>query len=245
MKLELFDLLDKEPIVIDGVGTLKPPTLREIKKLGDLYNLYVVLLLIHPKDYIKTFNLSNVYLDINTESLTIFDLIEENEDVARQYLSLFSFFFIEEVVFNKIFKYFILRNRDSIVGYIDKNNFEDIRNCIAQLNYLKTEEELKQPKFKGKKARQIAETIAKAKERSKKDNQNILELTLAQKISKYCADNKNGINLLNVFDMTVYQFYNQFIQHNYIKQCDLQNAIYANTVNITDIKTFDPNLWLK
>ena len=45
--------------------------------------------------------------------------------------------------------------------------------------------------------------------------------------------------------MTIYQFYDQWIEDNNIRQINLQDSIYANTVNIADTEKYNTQLWLK
>jgi len=255
MKLRYIDLLSNDPIPLEGVGTLKPPTLRDIKKIYDLYNVYTSFLVVDVEKYLEIMNLKDKYSNEEIETLHIYDLIKQDDKILQLYIDMFSFFFIENVFFDKKNEIFVLwkeviqegkdESKKVVVGYINKDNFDEVRDCIAQLNHLKVDTELDElAKSKNKRVKKILDKIKKG-QASLNKNQPKLNIDLSKMISKYCADNKCGINLLNVFDMTVYQFYDQFIQHRHIREADLYDAIYSNTISYNDIKSYDINFWLK
>lgn len=254
MELEYFDLLDNEPIYIKDVGTLKPPTLRDIKKIYNLYETFIVLTTCNVKNYLQLVGLNDKYNEEEIETLDLYNLIVTNEKMRNLYLTMFSFFICENVTYDDNNKVFIVwkeiydkyteETKYIVVGLINKDNFNNVRSCIAQLNYLSTKN-IQPPKYKNKRAEKIAAKIAKGQSEMSKKSNSDLKLDLPHMISKYCADNKNGINLLNVFDLTVYQFYDQFRQHNHIRQSNLQDAIYSHSVSYSDTKFYDPELWLK
>ena len=61
-------------------------------------------------------------------------------------------------------------------------------------------------------------------------------------IKKYCTHNKVGINILNVWDMTYYQFVTMFKEYGNGRQHDFSDMMAANTFSYkksTDYKAMD------
>lgn len=250
MNLNYFDLLCGEPIYIDGVGHIKSPKLEDIKKIN--YKTYEALcyyMAIDLSMYLKITGLNEKYgllSDKDKKANTLYNLIANNQEYIDAYKIIFDFSIVEDVLFDysdKIFKVYSTEDVNPVVvGYINGSNFDYIRDCLLKLNYLKPIEETV-VKYKNERARKIAEKLAKNK--AKKANENKDLLNLSKMISKFCTTNKTGINILNVWDMTVYQFYDQFSQYNHVRQADTQDMVYANSVNFSDVKLYDSQLWLK
>jgi hypothetical protein len=258
MQIDYFDLLCDEPIYIENVGCIHIPKLLDIKHLGyKNYDLLRGYLSIDLKNFLEIAGLTEEYdklTEERKEKCNLFNLMMNTNEFKEMYQKIYSFFISEDVFFDEDcqayhFIELIEQEEDNdkdevdyrITGIIDETNFEMVRRCLLQVNYLISQTE--EPKYKNDRARKIAEKLAmceKLKKSNKKD-----DLDFPHMISKYCADNNNGINILNVWDMTIYQFYDQFSQHNYIRQINLQDMIYANTVNISDTKSYDTQLWLK
>ena len=104
-------------------------------------------------------------------------------------------------------------------------------------------EKKEEQKYKNETARKWAEKMAKAEEEKQLKREN--NLSIGKMISKYCTANKNGINILNVYELTIYQFLDQFAQYNHIRQSDIQDMIYSHIVSFSDLKDYEPQLWLK
>lgn len=133
---------------------------------------------------------------------------------------------------------------ETIIGSINDENFDLVRDILLQINKIKViEKPVEELKFKNENAKKLYERMQKNKEASEAKEKN--DFNLGKMISKYCADNKNGINILNIWNMTYLQFLDQFSQHNYIRQTNVQDMIYANTVSFSDLKAYDSQAWLK
>lgn len=246
MEISYEDLIGVEPIEIDGVGHLRIPLLKDIWKMK--YSTYETLcsyLSVDKVNYLKLHGLDEQYSllsDSEKEANSLFYLIINNKKFLEMYIYIFCFFITENIVFSQKTESFIVFESGEVIGEINNSNFDHVRSCLLSINYLKSNtKEEKEVKYKNATAKKLAERMAKAeKEKNKKNT-----LSIGKIISKYCSDNKNGINILNVFDMTIYQLYDQWTQHNHIRQCDIQDMIYANTVTFSDTKSYDPNLWAK
>ena len=298
MKLDEFELLCDEPIYIDGVGNIKIPTLRDIRRIGyKTYEMLCTYLSVDLQKYIDITGLREQYDKLSDEGKkvnTLYNLIIHNKEFAEIYYLIFSFFISENITFSgetETFEFYRtdiieetinepIKNTESkagrffrllfkkidflnlfnhksdttnvekkskkenvvVTGVISNDNFDLVRNCLLQINRVKINETDDKPvKYKNETARRLAERMAKA-EKSKQEKDN---MDFGKMVSKYCADNKNGINISNVWDITIYQFYDQFMQHNHIRQSDIQDMVYANTVSFSDLKAYDSQLWLK
>lgn len=262
MAIEYYKLLKNNPIKINDYLTLYPPTLEKVFEIYDMYQIYLFYMSANLDQYLKLNKLEDAYDKLTEKQkndTTFYNLITSNEIETDLFLNLFSFFIVDNIEFNSDLNSFVvwklcertekkLLKREKhiqykdIIGYIDKNNFDEIRACICQLNHLSCGTD-KAVKYKNDRAKKIAEKIAKGLEEQNKKNN--LNLDLSKMISKYCADNKNGINIDNVWKLTIYQFYDQFEQHNHIRQASIQDNIYTNTVSFSDLKMYDQSLWLK
>lgn len=241
MSIELTheDLIGVDNICIDGIGHIKIPKLQEIWNLKyKIYELMINYLNVGLDRYLSIKNIET------TE--TFYNLIIKDKEFLNIYFNIFTFFIIENVDFDFNNNSFVIfeqnDNTRNIVGKIDNSNFNDIREILLNVNYIKQQSsDEEKPIYKNELAKKMYEQMQKAKRKQEEKNQ----LTFGKLVSKYCADNKNGINMLNVHQLTIYQFYDQWFEHNYIKQCDLQDVIYANTVNFNDVSKYDSQLWLK
>ena len=64
-------------------------------------------------------------------------------------------------------------------------------------------------------------------------------------IKKYCTHNKVGINILNVWDMTFYQFNTMFSEYNVGRQMDFNDAMASNTFSYKESSDYNPMLWIE
>jgi len=294
MNIDEFELLCDEPIYIDGVGNIKIPTLREIRKIGyKTYELMSNYLAVDLKKYIDVTGLREQYDKLSDEGKlvnSLYNLIIRNKEFGEVYFNIFSFFISENIKFNteteafeiykietyeeksnetigtKVANYIkvlfkkvdilnlfnhklddkknTIQEKQVITGSINNENFDLVRDCLLQINCIKEVKIEKEPvKYKNEMARKLAERMEKAEKSKQERNKD--NMSFGKMVSKYCADNKNGINILNVYNMTIYQFLNQFMQHNHIRQSDIQDMVYANTVSFSDLKDYDSQLWLK
>ena len=231
MKLEYFDLLSPEPIHIKDIGHIKSPTLREISKIRYAqYNQYLNILLFTPEDYYNNFEKDKVEwfkaLDDDSKSkIFLYDLIINNKIILYLFLESFNFFFEETIVFNTITNQFVLyeseeavKNEDKPVGIIDNNNFYDVCDIILQRNNIfknYANEDFK--KVKNNRALEILKKLKKGQEKQNKINKYDKKVELPNVISAL-ASYHNSLNMTNIWDMTVYQIYDQFkrVQNNSI-----------------------------
>ena len=66
------------------------------------------------------------------------------------------------------------------------------------------------------------------------------DYTLSNMIVKYCTHNKVGINILNVWDMTYYQFMKMFLEYRMGRQADINDMMAANSFSFKNSKDYKP-----
>lgn len=255
MELTHEDLIANVPIEIDGVGHIKSPYLHNIWEIKyKTYELMCNYLNVDFDRYLELTKFDKPYNNLTEDKknlISFYFLIINNAEFLYMYKEIFSLCFIENIDFDFNKQEFIVweleksSNKKHIIGSINNNNFEDIRDCLLKINCIRRIEKPDEPtiKYKNETARKLAERMEKAK--AKEENKKKIFLSFGKMVSKYCAVNKNGINMLNVHQLTVYQFYDQWIELNNLRQCDIQDNIYANSVSFSDVNSYDSELWLK
>lgn len=253
MTIEYFNLIDNEPFYVEGIGTLRSPTLRNIKRLGyDRYNYYLSLLVITLQEYMEIISKQRdcSEISLNTKYHTLYDIIIEDDNFMRLYLDIFSFFFCENVCFDKNSNEFVIVNEIetlngdkelSEVSRFSEDKFEIVRLCLSQLNHLKLTED-KPVKYKNERARRIAEKLTKS---NLQKGYSEPKLDLPHSIVKYCSINKVGINILNVMDISIFQFYELWEEAVKLRHINIQDMLYAHSVTLSNPKDYDAQQWLK
>lgn len=129
-------------------------------------------------------------------------------------------------------------------GKIDENNFDIFRNEVLKCLGLK-QIVTKKPKYKTERARLLAEKIEKSKAQLCNNTKPDENLVLDNMIKKYCTHNKVGINILNVWDMTFYQFNIMFTEYMNGREMDFNDAMATHTFSYKDPKDYIPGLWIE
>lgn len=250
MKLDYATLLSPFPLVLNNVGGIKSPTLKEIwspEITYNIYNLYLQFLLMTPRQYCCEINkeLENEYnsKDIDEQNaLTMFDIISNDENLQKQYASIFDFFFVERVMWDNENKIFITYTNDKenpqIVGAIHKGIYNELCDIILQRCGVAKSEET-EPKFKNKIAKKVW-----LKTHSKTTTKYDKNLELPNLISAYSAFCGNA-NIVNVWDMTIYQLYDQFKRLRFKKSYDMSSrsiSIWGDKDNKFDGDSWYANL---
>jgi hypothetical protein len=229
-KLENYDLLSPEPIYIDGIGYFQSPTLRKISKLTfHKYNIFINLVSMDKDRCLEIMELKQEF-DSSPEDvkdrITVFDLVLSKDYMINLFLQIFSFFIVNEIQFDKNKKmFYVIDENKQLIGSIQRDNFSTVCNLILKINYMATGNIEK--KYKNKKAKELCELIDKAKKELGKKAENNNDMELSNIISKLSVQH-NSLNIYNIWDITVYQLYDQFIAQNYKNQNDIRSMNFAN-----------------
>jgi len=198
-----LNLLSGDPILFQNICNIHPLTLREMKNLGfNTYNRYLSVLCISLNDVKEMMNL-------NEEDIDIFEIIYFNCKSDAIYQSLV-FTALECFLKEKIglCEYGFYLGKITENRIINKNNFSNIIRIIKLQNCLIEKEIEEKIKPANERARKMLEQMKKNQEElNKVKSKN--SLNLYDLISIFAAYSEN-INIFNVWDLSFYQFNNQF-----------------------------------
>lgn len=258
MKLDYGTQISPVPITL-SVGVLKKPTLREISEITfDKFTFYEFLVKMNPETFYTELQKENggkEYWESLTEeeqsSITMYDIILDDERLCNTYLELFNFFFVESVIFREGF-FILLKekveniykdiNTDNIRGVISDKNLPQIFELIQQICCIyDAEENLDDLNFKNNLARKLLERMQKAT-KAKSTKKTDKNLTIPNIIS--AISNKHpSLNYTNIWDLTVFQLLDAFNR----TQMNSMYDIDSTRVSVwgDEKKTFDVALWYK
>ncbi len=249
MKFTYEDLISGDSIPVDGIGHIRSPKLRELKPTQGIgmwtYNLYLNILSWQKEDIIKFIKISRgkqlKSLD-SRDKLNAFDVVTLLEQPRQLLRDAMGFFIDEELMWDERTRSFISedKNNHDKVGCIDRNNFEDVRDMMLQVNYINLGRSVKPVKFSSNKAQTLWEQAQRHLKNDATRTTPDKRMQLGNIISKLSCVSV-GYTLLNIYDLTVFQLYDQFFQYGYLRAMDLSEMAYSNHGG----KDFDVQAWLK
>lgn len=207
MVLSKYDLISPSPYYMDGVGHVKAIKLSEIDALFDkvaTYDAYTAIVSGNASTYVKLFKLEDA------DEKTAYEILTHYREITNWALLAYNFFFTEEVVYLDDAKQFVLYDKesDSVTGYITAKNFEEVSSVILQRCALSGgDRKAEEPKFKNEKARRNYEKMYGKTPKDYADRENY---DLGNIIAHLAAKG-DGLNILNIWDMSVYNVYDQFM----------------------------------
>lgn len=246
MKLSYEDLISGDDIYVDGVGHLKPPKLKDLQPSKGIgmwtYNTYVNILAWQKEDFLNTIRAT---MDkrgdmLDNDKLSVFDvmtLVSMSRELLQKALE---FFIREDVIWDEELRSFITKTDDKAIGKISRDNFDEVRNMLLQLNYIGLGKEAKPIKHSSKEAETAwlrAQQYLKQESLKKSEDKT---MSLGNIISKLCVASPS-YNLLNVYELTIFQLYDQFFQCGYLRAMNLNEMAFSNHGG----KDFDIQAWIK
>ncbi len=119
-------------------------------------------------------------------------------------------------LFDEALSFFVCSDSSISVGDLLEEEFYEIRRVVRKINYLNGEESTAELKFRNNAARRIYEqTQQRRKKVTKKDE----SINLPNIISAVSVGH-NSYNLTNIWELTIYQLYDQFFRQNMKVQMD-------------------------
>lgn len=247
MKFSYADLISGDSIPVNGVGHFKSPKLWQLmptKGIGTwVYNFYLNILSWDKEDVLKFISgigMSTKALETR-EELTTFDIIVLVGNLKELLREAMAFFMDENLEWDEASYTFIAYSREETqkaVGYINRDNFDDVKDMMLQVNYIGIGDQAKPTKFSSAKAKELWELAQKHLKETKHPKDKRMEF--GNIISKLCAVNC-GYTLLNIYDLTVFQLYDQFFQYGYMRAMDLNERAFT----IHGGKNFSFETWLE
>lgn len=212
MKLEYFDLLSPDPVYIPKLGGIVSPKLKDISSIGiNTYQYYLSVLSLDLKMYFSMIGQSeqfNLLSDAEKSQLNIFDLLTLNIHSINLLQTILNFFIKEDVSYSPEHKMFFVKKDDEIIGFISKEIYPQVCDLIYQRNYLKSNKE-DLSKVKSKKALEIMKKLQKGRSEKTKQTKADKNMELGNIISSV-ANKSQSLNILNIWDLTVYQLWDCF-----------------------------------
>lgn len=238
MRFDYFDMLSGDPIFLQGVGHIRSPLLRELHPTNGIgfksYNLYLNFLT-WDKEHLLKYDQLMQYKGahrLNRKCFNTFDvatLLPQTRELCRVVLS---FFMLEDLVWDEANRRYLVMTRDetpAVAGGIDRDNFEEVRDAMLQLNFIGLDKDEAPMQHSDEKSKDLWEKAQKhLKEQAQKEaKEDKPEYRLSNIISKLCALHPS-YNLFNVYDLTVFQLYDSFFQVSYIRSSNLNERIFSN-----------------
>ena len=238
MFFDYFDMLSGGAVYMNGVGHLRSPWLHELKPTVGLgqkgYNLYLNVLSWDKSRALKYGRLMEYRgIDkLDREELTAYDVITLIPAMRELCRGVLSFFMLEELTWDdKNRRYAVIASADSheLIGAIDRSNFESVRSAILQLNYIGLDKDETPITHSSERSKELwekaQEYLKKQAEQSSEGNKP--EYRLSNIISKVCSVH-SSYNLLNIYDLTIFQLYDAFFQMSYMRSSNLSERIFSN-----------------
>lgn len=231
MKLDYFDLISPLPLDIVGVGRIKSPKLIEVADISYYdYAQYVSYLRMTPDDYIDTFKIE----DSDIELYTKFDIILYDPNFRNMIKNALNFFFIENFEWFDEYQSFlcteeiVMENGESELlakGIINSKNYFDVLDIILQRVHITPDktEVTDITKIKNKRGLKIYKRMQQVKRKFKKTSGGNPDLSLPNIISSV-AVRSLSLNWINIWDITIYQLFNEFERLQIIDQYDIAST---------------------
>lgn len=249
MKFSYEDLISGDSIPVEGVGHIRSPLLRELKPTQGIgmwtYNLYLNILVWEKEDLIKFMKVSTgkkLKALVGNDKLNAFDAVTILEPSRQLLREAMAFFIDEDLEWDDKTRSFTTKSKNTHdkIGCINRNNFDDVRDMMLQTNYINLGRDAKPTKFSSKKAQSLWEQAQQHLKKEATKSTQDKRMQLGNIISKLSCVSV-GYTLLNIYDLTVFQLYDQFFQYGYLRAMDLSEMAYSNHGG----KDFDVQAWLK
>lgn len=238
MRLTYFELISPEPIYMQNTGSIISPKLRDISLLGyHTYQTYLAILLIDPKSYLTMTGNPERY-----DSLSLFELLTANKQSRVLLQDMLNFFISEDVIYSPAHHHFIVKNNDKIVGIIAKENYPQLCNFICQRISIKSNQEEDLSNIKSKKALEIMQKLQKGRAEKAKQTKTDKNMELGNIISAV-AGKSYSLNIVNIWDLTVFQLWDCFSRLSNNNIYDIQSMSVAAWGDKDN--HFDATTWFK
>lgn len=217
-------------IIVGEHCTLRQPRLSEIADFGyDRYQMMISAFLIGKKELLNSLGAED---GPDFDAYTLYDLIAAIPELRANFAEALGFFVCGSVT------------HDAEGFYVDgqllsKQELQDIAAAVQQMSYIEVDEE-SQHIFASEKARRVWEKCHKGRASLRKESRKDLNMELPNLIGAVAARGY-GYTLLNIWDLTVFQLYDQFTRMNVNVQMDIYSSRWAAWGK----DDFDVSMWFK
>ena len=229
---------------MENVGGILSPKLRDVASIGyDAYQFYLELLLMDLEKSLSMLGHKEDFDRLSDEEKTdldMFDLWTANGQSANLLEKVLNFFIKEEVVYSGQNRCFLIQDGNGDVGTITRDSYPQVRDIICQRVCIRPDQEEDLSKVRNKKALEIAKKLQKGRSQKKKQEKTDKNMDLGNIISAV-ANRSPSLNILNIWDLTVYQLWDCFSRISNNNIYDIQASAVAAWGNKDN--HFDATAW--
>lgn len=257
MTVPYFELLNPQGFKVENIGRIHSPRLRDICDKGyKEYQYALTMLLMTPRDFFegvaKATNEKSPYDELTVEQqneLDIFSMLTASESTRADLISALGFFICGKLEFFEP-KNCILVNPATdengalaVDGIINATNWPVLCDVCLQAAHIESEKK-KVRKYKSERDRKRFEEFDRKKAEYEKNlhkgSKSNPDYELANIISSV-ATFHNSLNMVNIWDMTVYQVHDTFDRQRIKEQVEISDLNYS----VWGGDSHESNLWFK
>lgn len=246
LKLDYFELLSPEPVQMPNVGSVISPTLREISSVGyNTYQYFLTIVLMDLKTYLSMIGQPNALDSLPSherDQVGIFDLLISHEQSRALLQNILNFFIKEDVVFSPSHGGFICQDGGNPAGIVNRDNYTELCGIICQRNCIRFGSEDPLSNVTNKKARDIIKKLRKGRASQSRQTKPDRNMELANIVSAI-ANKSHSLNIINIWDLTVYQVWDCFSRLSNNAIYDIQSMSVAAWGNKDNL--FDASAWFQ
>lgn len=231
--IDSFTLISGDDVCWNDMVTIRQPTLMDIRSIGyHKYQAYLSILLIQKANIIDMMGIDDPQI---SDAIDLYMILGADDGIRNMFIEALSFFIREPVSFD---------NGSFYIGCVPAaaKILEPVKSIICEISYIKQDASPEEPKFASKRAREIWLKTQKGKRDLEKAKRNKADenMELPNLISAVAAEHP-GYNLTNIWNLTVYQLYDQFARINTRVQID----VYGQRWAAWGQEDFDTTMWFK
>ena len=236
--VDYLTLIRGRPYCVNGIK-IYPPLLDEIAEITyQTYESYLSIFFLSAVEIGRLIGLQDGALPPTMTSIQLITYIPELRAALMQALS---FFAHAEISYSEEFGYFT--KMDDGIHYISLDDIRNMRSVILQFCNIHDDAEVAPVKFKNAKAKEIYEKIQRKKaekQRMASSSKDLLSMTLPNLISAVAAFSTT-YNYMNIWQLTVFQFYDEFARLSDKIQLDVHGQRWA----AWGTEDFDFSVWYR
>lgn len=267
MRLDYGTLISFSPLELQCGCSIRSPLLSEISELTFcIYNSYLASLLMDVRSYYRGLDSNNfdyfskytdsernlilqvrkeyeALADDEKENILPIDVLSFDPKLISNLAEALSFFIGCDVHYSHSHKSFIHKEDGKITCAISRNIFSDIVDIILQRNGINRNTPMQEkPKFKSQLAKKLYYRAIEAESKRDKNIGTDKNMEIPNIISSVAARHPS-LNIINIWDITIYQLYDQFqrLQNNNLY--DIQSMSVAAWGD--EKNKFDAAQWYK
>ena len=209
-------LMRGSPVCISESVVIRQPLLGDIADYGyEQYQSFLSAFLLKKKELLQSLGAED---GPEFDEFTLYDLLASIPELRQYYAEALAFFVCGRVASNQ-HGFFVEKH------LLTKEELQDISVAVRQISYIEVDEE-SQHVFASEKARRIWEKCQKGRAALRKESKKDLNMGLPNLIGAVSAKGC-GYDLFNIWNLTVYQLYEQFTRMNVNVQMDIYSTRWA------------------